>query len=193
MAGHAARDAGAVPSDLRRGRNIRHLLTGLVRRSIYARLAGYTVVNHAERLSLYPKMWAIVDRQGIDRLAAPSTQMGRFETAWSAKVENLDVLSNLSGLWIDRVHGGEPPKVIVLDKDHSESPTYGGQEGSVYSGHFGRASSDKSSFEDLRRYRLHPVSPGAGTPTVTKAGILREARGWDDLSDHVPVTVVLGM
>jgi hypothetical protein len=29
-----------------------------------------------------------------------------------------------------------PPKVIVLDMDSSESPTYGEQEGSAYSGHF---------------------------------------------------------
>src|SRR6516164_4308900 len=30
-----------------------------------------------------------------------------------------------------------PPKIIVLDMDSSESPTYGEQEGSAYNGHFG--------------------------------------------------------
>jgi hypothetical protein len=29
------------------------------------------------------------------------------------------------------------PRVIVLDMDSSESPTYGEQEGSAYNGHFG--------------------------------------------------------
>lgn len=33
--------AGAAVSDLRRGKNRRHLLTGLLRQSIYGRLAGY--------------------------------------------------------------------------------------------------------------------------------------------------------
>ena len=39
--------------------------------------------------------------------------------------------------WIDKVHQRRPPKMIVLDMDSSESPTYGEQEGSAYNGHFG--------------------------------------------------------
>jgi len=35
------------------------------------------------------------------------------------------------------VHRRRPPKMIVLDMDSSESPTYGAQEGSAYNGHFG--------------------------------------------------------
>jgi len=35
------------------------------------------------------------------------------------------------------VHSRRPPKIIVLDMDSSESPTYGEQEGSPYNGHFG--------------------------------------------------------
>jgi hypothetical protein len=35
------------------------------------------------------------------------------------------------------VHHRRPPKIIVLDMDSSESPTYGEQEGSAYNGHFG--------------------------------------------------------
>ena len=38
---------GAALSDLRRGRNTRHVLTGLLRQSIYGRLAGYEDVNDA--------------------------------------------------------------------------------------------------------------------------------------------------
>jgi len=35
------------------------------------------------------------------------------------------------------VHKRRQPRVVVLDMDSSESPTYGAQEGSAYNGHFG--------------------------------------------------------
>jgi hypothetical protein len=49
--------------------------------------------------------------------------MGRFETQWLAAPENLSAFSDLSGQWIDLVHGRRPPKGIVLDMDSSVSPT----------------------------------------------------------------------
>ncbi len=63
--------------------------------------------------------------------------MGRFEAEWLATAENLAVLSDLSRIWIDRVHDRKKPKIIILDMDSSESPTHGDQEGSAYNGHFG--------------------------------------------------------
>ena len=89
--------AGTVLSDRRRGKNTRHLLTGLLRQSVYGRLAGYEDVNDAERLSLDPAMRAVVDRKGLDRVAASTSQMGRFETEWLVSESNLAVLSDLSG------------------------------------------------------------------------------------------------
>jgi hypothetical protein len=41
-------------------------------------------VNDAERLARDPAMGAIVGREGLDRAAASSSQMGRFETEWLA-------------------------------------------------------------------------------------------------------------
>jgi hypothetical protein len=38
-------------------------------------------------------MRAIVDRNGLDRLAASAGQMGRFETEWLATDDNLAALS----------------------------------------------------------------------------------------------------
>ena len=49
---------------------------------------------------------------------------------------NLSALSDLSGQWIDIVHGHRPPKGIVLDMDLSVSPTHGEQEMSVWNGHY---------------------------------------------------------
>jgi hypothetical protein len=63
--------------------------------------------------------------------------MGRFETKWLSRPENLAALADLPGRWIDKVHTRRPPRIVVLDMDSSESPTYGEQEGSAYNGHFG--------------------------------------------------------
>jgi hypothetical protein len=60
----------AVLSERRRGKNIRHLLTGLLRQSVFGRLAGYEDVNDADRLAHDPAMRAVVDRGGLDRCAA---------------------------------------------------------------------------------------------------------------------------
>jgi len=80
--------------------------------------------------------WVVGDR-AIDGTAASASQMGRFETEWLTRSENLAALADLPGRWIDKVHTQRPPRTIVLDMDSSESPTYGEQEGSAYNGHFG--------------------------------------------------------
>ena len=54
--------------------------------------------------------------------------MGRFETRWLTAQQNLSALADLSGQWIDLVHGRRPPRGIVLDMDSSVSPTHGEQE-----------------------------------------------------------------
>jgi Transposase DDE domain group 1 len=117
--------AASVLAESRRGKNIRHRLLGLLRQAVYGRLAGYEDVNDAERLARDPAMRAIVGREGLDRPAASTSQMGRFETEWLATEANLDVLSNLSGTWIDRVNERRPPDGIILEMDSSQSPTYG--------------------------------------------------------------------
>src|SRR5689334_7822113 len=109
--------ADDVLSDARRGRNTRHLLAGLLRQSVFGRLAGYEDVNDADRLAHDPAMRAVVDRGGLDRQAASASQMGRFETEWLTTEANLAALSDLSGAWLDRVHERRPPRIIVLDMD----------------------------------------------------------------------------
>ncbi len=82
-------------------------------------------------------MRAVVDRRGLDRAAASTSQMGRFETAWLTNAANLAALADLSGARIDRVHARRPQTIIVRDMDSSVSETHGAQEGSAYNGHFG--------------------------------------------------------
>jgi hypothetical protein len=152
--------AAEMLSDRRRGKNTQHQLVGLLRQSVFGRLAGYEDVNDAERLARDPAMRAIVGREMIDRAAASSSQMGRFETEWLATDANLDVLTDLSGAWIDRVHERRPPDGIILDMDSSESPTHGDQEGSAYNGHFGCTCYHPlfvfNQFGDLERCQLRP-------------------------------------
>jgi hypothetical protein len=78
--------AASALAEGRRGKNLRHRLLGLLRPAVYGRLAGYEDVNDAERLARDPAMRIIVSREGIDRPAVSSSEMGRFETEWLASV-----------------------------------------------------------------------------------------------------------
>src|ERR687886_892424 len=124
-------------ADTRTGQNSRHTLIAQFRQSVFGRLAGYEDVNDADRLAHDPAMRWIVGGQAATGQAASTSQMGRFETEVMTEAKNLAALTDLSGRWIDRVHSRRPVKMIVLDMDSSESPTYGEQEGSAYNGHFG--------------------------------------------------------
>jgi len=106
----------------------------------------------------------------------PPHQMGRFETELLATDQNLAALTELSGQWIDRVHGRRPPKMIILDMDSSVSPTHGEQEGSAYNGHFGCTCYHPlflfNQFGDLERCSLRP-------------GNVHSADGWRDVLEPV--------
>jgi hypothetical protein len=79
------------------------LLTGLLRQSVCGGLAGYEDVNDADCPADDPAMRAVVDRHGIDRAAASTSQMGLFETAWLTSWANLPVLTDRSGTRSDQV------------------------------------------------------------------------------------------
>ena len=168
--------AGAVLSDGRSGKNTRHVLTGLLRQSVFGRVAGYEDVNDADRLWRDPAMRWIVGGRAATKQAASTSQMGRFETEWLANDENFAVLSDLSGHWIDRVHSRRPPRGIVLDMDSSVSPTYGDQEGTAYNGHFACTCYHPlfvfNQFGDLERCALRP-------------GNVHSAHGWKDVLEPV--------
>ncbi len=123
-------DTGAdTLADARTGKNGRHRLAGLLRQSIFGRRAGYEDVNDAVRLCRDPAMRWVVGDRAISGSAASASQMGRFETKWLSRPENLAALADLPGQWINKVRRRRGLKTIVLDMDSSESPTYGGPAG----------------------------------------------------------------
>src|SRR5882762_3479077 len=163
-------------AEARTGRNRRHLLVGLLRQSIFGRLAGYEDVNDADRLCRDPAIrWVVGGNAPMDR-AASASQMGRFETEWLTCPVNLAALADLPGQWIDTVHQRRRPRTIVLDMDSSESPTYGEQEGSAYNGHFGCTCYHPlfvfNQLGDLERCALRP-------------GNVRSADGWRGVLEPV--------
>jgi len=163
-------------ADARTGKNGRHRLAGLLRQAVFGRLAGYEDVNDAERLCRDPAMRWVVGDRAIGGSAASASQMGRFETKWLSRPENLVALADLPGQWIDKVRRRRGPKTVILDMDSSESPTYGEQEGSAYNGHFGCTCYHPlfvfNQFGDVERCTLRP-------------GNVHSADGWRALLEPV--------
>jgi hypothetical protein len=146
---------GEILADARTGKNGRHQLVGLLRQSVFGRLAGYEDV--AERLCRDPAMrWVVRSRAPMGQ-AASASQMGRFETEWLTRPENFAALADLPGQWIDTVHRRRSPRIVVLDMDSSESPTYGEQEGSAYK----------------RSLRLHLLPPAFRVQPAWRSGAVR--------------------
>jgi hypothetical protein len=101
--------AAAAFGEGRRGTNIRHQLGGS---------AGYEDVNDAGRLAHDPAMRAIVGREGMDRSAVSTSQMGRFETEWLATEADLAALADRRPL----TQGGKAPVVPRRKRDRGERP-----------------------------------------------------------------------
>ena len=100
--------AGETLADARTGRNGRHALVGLLRQSVFGRLAGYEDVNDAERLRHDPAIRLIVGGTAAHSNAASPSQMGRFETQWLAAP--CEPLFSCRLVWpVDRARARPPP------------------------------------------------------------------------------------
>jgi|SRR5208283_4429968 len=167
--------SATVFHDPRTGRNVQHDIRSLLRQSVYSRLAGYEDVNDAERLSVDPVMRSVTGKK-VERNAASSNTVGRFETAMLTRAENLDCFGDLNGEWVERAMGKTPHKRIILDLDSSESPVHGEQEGSAYNGHFGRVC-----YHPLFCFNQFGDCEGA----MLRPGNVHSADRWQELLDPI--------
>ena len=88
-------------ADARTGKNIRHLLRGLLRQSVFGRLAGYEDVNDADRLCRGPAIrWVIADRANY-RGCRFGQSDGRVR---SRPQEPCRSRRSILGQWIDKVY-----------------------------------------------------------------------------------------
>ena len=160
----------------RGGRNVQHRLVGLLRQSVYSRLAGYEDTNDAERLAQDPTMRIIVGRRDTDRSAASTNTMSRFETEVLTQDGNVEGLGRLNAKWVDGAMSRTPHRRVILDMDSSESPVHGEQEGASYNGHFG-----STCYHPLFVFNQFGDCEGA----KLRAGNVHSAHRWHDVLDPI--------
>ena len=161
--------AGDFIVEARTGKNIQHQIPGLIRQSVYARLAGYEDTNDHEGLSRDPAMRAVIGRRALDRMAASPGTVSRFETEILTQDENIDALASLNSAWVSKAVSLSLAKKIILDIDSSESPVHGNQEGSAYNGHF-----ESTCYHPLFCFNNFGDCEGA----VLRPGNVHSAKGW---------------
>jgi hypothetical protein len=159
--------AESLLHDWRTGQNTRHTMVGLLRQSIFSRLAGYEDTNDADRTSVDPTIRHVVGGRAKTKQAASTSQMGLFETEVLTQPENLSAAMDLCGRWIDTVRDRKPIREVILDMDSSVSETHGQQEGSACNGHFGCTCyhplfcfNQFGDLERIRRLRAPETVPG---------------------------------
>ena len=149
--------AGEMIRDVRTGTNVQHELSGLLRQSVYARLAGYEDVNDQEALTRDPAMRAVVGKKSLDRNAASSQTVSRFETETLAIEQNIKALSSINDAWVDKAVSATETRKIILDMDSSEFPVHGNQESSSYNGHLSKPKSRRGQYLPLRHLAVVPL------------------------------------
>lgn len=112
--------AGGLLRDTRTGHNRLHSLVGLLRQSVFGRLAGYDDVNDTDRLALDPVMRQVVGGCAVEAKAASSSQMGQFETEVLAATDNRTLLADREFVgteWMHFLNKNNVPFAIRIKED----------------------------------------------------------------------------
>ena len=121
-------------------------------------------------------MRIIVGRRDIDRPAASTNTMSRFETEVLTQDGNVEGLDRLNAEWVDGAMSRTPHRRVILDMDSSESPVHGEQEGASYNGHFG-----STCYHPLFVFNQFGDCEGA----MLRAGNVHSAHRWRDVLDPI--------
>jgi len=168
--------AGDLIIDKRTGKNIQHRIPGLLRQSVYARLAGYEDTNDHEGLSRDPAMRAVIGKRALERTAASPGTVSRFETDILAQEQNIEALAALNSTWVSKAASLSKAKKVILDIDSSESPVHGNQEGSAYNGFF-----ESTCYHPLFCFNNYGDCEGA----VLRPGNVHSADGWEEFLEPI--------
>ena len=129
-----------------------------------------------QRLADDPTMRVVVGDRGIDRPAASTNTMSRFETEVLTQDSNVEGLDRLNAEWVDGAMSRTPHRRLILDMDSSESPVHGEQEGASYNGHFG-----STCYHPLFVFNQFGDCEGA----MLRAGNVHSAHRWRDVLDPI--------
>ena len=121
-------------------------------------------------------MRVIVGWQGLDRNAASTSEMGRFETETLIQEDNLKGLARMNFQWVAGAMAHTPHRRVILDMDSSESPVHGQQEGAAYNGHF-----ECVCYHPLFLFNQFGDCEGA----TLRSGNVSSADGWQELLEPV--------
>ncbi len=159
-------------TDSHRGKNTQFPFAGLLRQSVYSRLAGYEDLNDAQRLSQDPTFRLISSEKIWDRGAALTSRLQSSETEMLAQEENVAGLARLNRALIGRTAALDTGYRTILGMDSTEVPVYGEQEQSAYSGYF-----ESTCFHPLLLFNGEGDCLGA----KLRPGNLHSAEGWEEL------------
>jgi hypothetical protein len=168
--------AADLIEDKRTGKNIQHQVSGLLRQSVYARLAGYEDTNDHEGLSRDPAMRAIIGKRALERTEASPGTVSRFETEILTQEQNIEALTSLNSAWVSKAVSLSMARKVILDIDSSESPVHGSQEGSAYNGHF-----SSTCYHPLFCFNNYGDCDGA----VLRPGNVHSADGWREFLEPI--------
>src|SRR5450756_1481016 len=137
---------------------------------------GYEDVNDQEALARDPAMRAVIGNRALDRNAASSGTVSRFETDILTQEQNIDALVTLNSGWVEKAVSLSKTKKVILDIDSSESPVHGSQEGSAYNGYF-----ESTCYHPLFCFNNYGDCEGA----VLRPGNVHSADGWEEFLEPI--------
>jgi hypothetical protein len=108
-------------TDSRKGKNAQLPLAGLLRQSVYSRIAGYEDVNDAERLSQDTTFRLIGSEKIWERGAALTSRLRTFETQMLSEEENYGSLARINRELTGEAEAFDSPQRVVQTSFNSQA------------------------------------------------------------------------